>query len=80
MLCIFSVKILSIQLSWVRLVTFFENTGLSQQFENRVSAYSDVIHHKMVVRFNGGRVVLILPEGALPLLSLVEFQSGPARD
>jgi hypothetical protein len=27
----------------------------------------------MVVRFNGGRVVSILPEGALPLLSLVEF-------
>ena len=51
----------------------------------RPSAHHVQIHvcqtaYKMVVRFDGGRVVSILPEGALPLLSLVEFLSGPARD
>jgi len=34
----------------------------------------------MMARFDRGRVVSILPEDALPLLSLIEFLSGPAGD
>ncbi len=36
------------------------------------------LSYEMPARFNGARVASILPEGALPLLSLIEFSSGPA--